>query len=78
MDDAARLEKANAVADLAEELDMPPAQFALAWCLKNPHVSTVMLGASKSRQLKENLEAMALVERIDESVMKRVAEITQE
>ncbi|RAP58504.1 aldo/keto reductase [Oleiagrimonas sp. MCCC 1A03011] len=75
MEDPDRLRKANAVADLAEELGIAPAQFALAWCLKNPHVSTVMLGASKPAQLEENLKALAQVERIDASVMQRVDDI---
>ncbi len=72
MDDPARLEKANRVAAVAEEAGIAPATFAIAWCLKNPHVSTVMLGASKPDQLKQNLEAMDVVERIDEALMKRV------
>jgi voltage-dependent potassium channel beta subunit len=72
MEDPQRIDKANAVADIAEDVGIPPAQFALAWCLKNRHVSTVMLGASKNAQLQENLEAMQHVERIDSGVMQRI------
>lgn len=72
MEDKNLLKKANTIADLAKELDIPPAQFALAWCLKNPHVSTVMLGASKTDQLQENLDALDVAERLDDEVIQRV------
>ena len=72
MDERGRLHKANAIADLAEQAGFAPAQFALAWCLKNPHVSTVLLGASKPAQLKQNLEAIEVVDRIDDALMQRV------
>jgi voltage-dependent potassium channel beta subunit len=75
MDDPERLEKANAIADLADEAGIAPAQFAVAWCLKNPDVSTVMLGASKPDQLKQNLEALDVLERIDDALMKRVDKV---
>lgn len=78
MQDGDLLDKANAVADLARELDIPPAQFALAWCLKNPHVSTVMIGASKTAQLEENLKALEHVDRIDADVTRRIAGILGE
>jgi voltage-dependent potassium channel beta subunit len=57
---------------IAADIGVPPAQFAIAWCLKNPHVSTVMLGASKPAQLQQNLDALAVVERLDTSVMQRI------
>jgi aryl-alcohol dehydrogenase-like predicted oxidoreductase len=41
----------------------------LAWCLKNPTVSTVILGASKTTQLIENLTAIDAVQKLDENVM---------
>jgi len=72
MNDPVRLKKANAIADIARDAGIVPAQFAVAWCLKNPHVSTVMLGASKPAQLEQNLEAMEVVERIDDALMQRV------
>ncbi len=72
MEDPTRLEKAHAVADIADQMGIAPAQFALAWCLKNPHVSTVLLGASKPEQLKQNLAALDVVEQLDASVMQRV------
>ncbi|MGH8192597.1 MAG: potassium channel beta subunit family protein [Rhodanobacteraceae bacterium] len=57
---------------IASELRVSPAQFAIAWCLKNPHVSTVMLGASRREQLEENLGALDALDRLDDDVMKRI------
>jgi voltage-dependent potassium channel beta subunit len=57
---------------IAESLDCSPSQLAIAWCLKNPHVSTVILGASRLEQLKENLAASTIATKIDESVMKSI------
>ncbi|MGA9852429.1 MAG: aldo/keto reductase [Gammaproteobacteria bacterium] len=52
-----RIESVKRLTLIARELDMSMAQLALAWCLKNPHVSTVILGASRVEQLQENLSA---------------------
>ena len=57
---------------IAKELGVTPAQFALAWCLKNPNVSTVMLGASRREQLEENLAALDVVGKLEETVMRRI------
>jgi len=51
------IEKANKLGDIANELGISTPQLALAWCLKNENVSTVILGASKTYQLEENLKA---------------------
>lgn len=57
---------------IAADLGISPAQMALVWCLKNPHVSTVMLGASKPDQLKQNLEAMTVLDSLDDAAMQRI------
>jgi voltage-dependent potassium channel beta subunit len=61
--------------DLAGEVGLSPAILAIAWCLKNPHVSTVILGASKVAQLKENLQAIEAQEKLTPEVMQRIAGI---
>ncbi len=71
----ARIEVVRRLADLAAELDASVAQLAIAWCLKNPDVSTVILGASKRGQLEENLGALAVSERIDDAVMQRIEDL---
>ncbi len=71
----AEKDKHAAVAKLlpiAEDLGITPAQMAIAWCLKNPRVSTVMLGASKREQLQQNLEAMDAVDKLNAEAMQRI------
>ena len=66
------------VADLAKvasDLDCTTAQLALAWCTLNPHVSTVMTGASSVRQLEENMAALAVRARLDDEAVARVEAI---
>ena len=48
------------------------AQLALAWCLKNPDVSTVITGASRRSQVADNMQAMEVLPRLDEEVMERI------
>ncbi|MBP3193325.1 potassium channel beta subunit family protein [Natronogracilivirga saccharolytica] len=71
------IEKANKLTGLADELDMSLARLAVAWCLKNPDVSTVILGASKEHQLEENLKAVEDIDKLDDAAMDRIEEILQ-
>ncbi|WP_196484457.1 aldo/keto reductase, partial [Xanthomonas translucens] len=50
---------------LAAAEGVAPAALAIAWCLRNPHVSTVILGASRVAQLVENFDALQLATRED-------------
>ncbi|TZF91771.1 aldo/keto reductase [Cognatilysobacter lacus] len=61
-----RLDRARAFSDVAKSLGHPPAALAVAWCLRNPHVSSVILGASRVGQLLQNLQALELVHGLDE------------
>ncbi|WP_028919223.1 aldo/keto reductase [Pseudoxanthomonas suwonensis] len=67
-----RLERAQRFVQAAAELGEKPAPLAIAWCLRNPHVSSVILGASGLAQLEENVRALELVERYDEQVWGRL------
>ncbi len=60
---------------LADELGISMTHLAIAWCLKNPQVSTVILGASRIEQLEHNLQAANAVEFLTEEVMLRIEEI---
>ena len=73
-----RIERVRRFTAVAAELGEKPSQLAIAWCLRNPHVSTVMLGASRTGQLLENLGALELVGRYDDSVWARLAAATAE
>lgn len=66
------LKKIDKLAKVAKALDCTMPQLAIAWCLKNDNVSTVILGASKTTQLKENFKALEVKERMDEDVMEKI------
>ena len=57
------------------EFDCSMAQLAIAWVARNPHVSTVLLGATKVSQLEENLGALSVVERLTDAHMAHIDEI---
>jgi voltage-dependent potassium channel beta subunit len=71
------IEKVKRLQPIAEELGCTVAQLALAWCLKNPHVSTVITGASRPEQVHENMKALEIVARLTDSVMERIETILE-
>ncbi len=71
-----RLDRARKFAAIAQECEVPPAALAIAWCLRNPHVSTVILGASRVEQLHENIDALNLAHRFDHSIWARLEAAT--
>ena len=66
-DDGRNARRAARLPALAAELGCTPAQLAIAWCLRNPRVSTVILGASRAAQLRENLGALDVQQRLDDA-----------
>jgi voltage-dependent potassium channel beta subunit len=73
--DASLLAKVKALAEVAAELGVPLAQMALAWCLKNPNVSTVITGASRVEQVRQNMQALDAVPLLTADVMAKIEEI---
>ena len=72
-------ERNGAVAKLeavAADLGCSVGQLAIAWCAKNPRVSTVIMGASKLSQLRDNLRAVDVLPKLDAAVMARIDEIS--
>lgn len=65
------------LAEISQDLGISQARLALAWCLKNPNVSTVILGASKVDQLKENLQAIDDVEKLTPEVLAQIEAATE-
>jgi aryl-alcohol dehydrogenase-like predicted oxidoreductase len=51
-----------------------PPQLALAWCARNPHVSTVITGATRVEQVEENMKAVAIIPKLTDEVMQRIDE----
>ena len=72
-----KLSKVSALHDLSNELGMSLPVMSLAWCLKNDNVSTVILGASKMSQLKENMKSIDALDQMDASVMERIEKILE-
>ena len=73
----ARLEKVKALKNISDSIDVSLSLFSLAWCLKNPNVSSAILGASKVSQLEENLKALDVVEKLTDEIMQQVDEVMQ-
>ena len=63
------LPKLNIIKKIADELGVTMAQLSIAWCLKNQNVSSVILGASKKNQLKENLAALEVYDMLTEEII---------
>jgi voltage-dependent potassium channel beta subunit len=66
------LAKVKAIQLVADELGIPLAQLAIAWCLKNPNVSTVITGASRVAQVHENMKALESVEKLTPEIMQKI------
>ncbi|MBN9433547.1 MAG: aldo/keto reductase [Bosea sp.] len=71
----AKLAKVDELAALAKEIGISMTHLALLWCLANPHVSTVILGASKLTQLDDNLAALDNRDKVTPEVMARIDDI---
>jgi voltage-dependent potassium channel beta subunit len=67
-----RIDKVKKLAPIAADLGISMAQMALAWCLKNPNVSTVITGASRVEQVHENMKALDAVEKLTPEVLQRI------
>ena len=61
--------KLNIIKETADQLKVTMAQLSIAWCLKNKNVSTVILGASKKSQLKENLAALEIYNNLGDDIV---------
>lgn len=70
--DQERLQKVAALEPIAKELGATIPQLALAWCLKNPFVSTVITGASRVEQVHENMKAGEIAPKITPEIMERI------
>lgn len=60
---------------VARDLNITLPQLAIAWCLKNPHVSTVILGGSKKSHLLDNIKALDAIEKIDNQIVQKIESI---
>lgn len=67
-----RIQKTRELTTIAEELGTSMAKLAIAWCVKNPNVSTVITGASRVEQVQENMAAMDVVPQLTADVMEKI------
>jgi voltage-dependent potassium channel beta subunit len=67
-----RLQTVRELAPVAADLGISLPQLAIAWCLKNPNVSTVITGASRVSQVVENMKAMDAVDKLTDDVMAKL------
>ncbi|KAG0300761.1 hypothetical protein BGZ98_008922 [Dissophora globulifera] len=70
-----KISKVISLSTVAKELECTTAQLALAWCLKNPNISSVITGASKPSQIEENIKALQVVPLLTEEVMQDIEDI---
>ena len=70
--DAKRTDKVKALKAVADDLGCTTAQLALAWCTKNKRVSSVITGASRAAQVRENMDALEVATRLDRDAMARI------
>jgi voltage-dependent potassium channel beta subunit len=70
-----QIDKVRQLTPIADELSCTMAQLAIAWCLANPNVSTVITGASRVEQVRENMKAMEVHGQLSPDVLDRIEEI---
>jgi voltage-dependent potassium channel beta subunit len=70
-----KLKKVKQLSELAKELDVSMASLSIAWCIKNPHVTTAILGATKKEQLTENLKAIDVMEKLTPEILEKIEDI---
>jgi voltage-dependent potassium channel beta subunit len=73
MDD--KIKKVKKLSDYAAKLGVTTAALSIAWCIKNPHVSTAILGATKKQQLLDNLSALEVLEKLTPEVLEKIETI---
>lgn len=71
------LKKTRKFSALAQELGVSSASLAIAWCIKNPNVTTAILGATKKEQLLDNLTALTTLSLLTEEVLQQIEMIVQ-
>jgi voltage-dependent potassium channel beta subunit len=67
--------KIKRLKQIADDLGVTMSQLSIAWCLKNPHVSSVILGVSSLDQLKENIKAVEVKDKITDEIYKELSSL---
>ncbi len=72
-----KINKVKKLAVLSTKLGIPTAVLSIAWCIKNPNVTTAILGATKKQQLLENLKALEAVELLTPEILEKIEKIME-
>jgi aryl-alcohol dehydrogenase-like predicted oxidoreductase len=70
-----KIDKVRKLKSVADKLETSLATLSIAWCIKNPHVSTAILGATSKKQLQENLESIELYPKLSNEILKEIDDI---
>ena len=70
-----KVEKVKRLSSIASNIGISMAQLSIAWCLKNKNVSTVILGATNTKQLDENLLSINHKELLDNTIMNEIDKV---
>ena len=73
--DKSNLSKVQKLESIAKALDCTVAQLSLAWCLKNPFVTSVITGASRVQQVHENMKAGEIAQKLTPEVMEKIDKV---
>ena len=69
------LNKVKGLSALASELNVSTAALCIGWCIKNPNVTSAILGATHKKQLVENLKALEVLEKLNPEILQRIDDI---
>lgn len=72
-----KIKKVKKLSELAAKLGVTTASLSIAWCIKNPYVTTAILGATKKQQLLDNLKAIEVMEKLTPDVLEKIEKIMQ-
>ncbi|MEP6674908.1 MAG: aldo/keto reductase [Ferruginibacter sp.] len=72
-----KIKKVKKLGDLAVKLDVSLPSLSIAWCIKNPNVSTAILGATKKAQLLDNLKSVDVMKKLTPEIMEKIEQIMQ-
>lgn len=67
--------KVKSLKPIADSLSITQSQLALAWCLKNPNVSSVITGASRPEQILENVKCLEVIDKLTPEIMEKIDEL---
>jgi voltage-dependent potassium channel beta subunit len=72
-----KIQKVKSLTDLSKQLGVSMASLSIAWCIKNPHVTSAILGATKKEQLLDNLKSIEVMGRLTPDVLEKIENIMQ-